>query len=185
MAVVHRTTLAPTKLELLAAWLPKQPWYCGIATPELARAGGFRLDDPAGEVGIEFMVVTDTAGQEVTSYLVPMTYRGSALQDADAGLIGTAEHGVLGHRFVYDGPHDPVFRTQLTALIRGTAQPQMQSQSNAPDPTVFVGATAGAASVDLVRVLAASDAVPAAGEVLVPWRLPEAREVSGIIARAS
>jgi hypothetical protein len=30
--------------------------------PELARAGGFRLDDPQGEVGIEFMVVTDGSG---------------------------------------------------------------------------------------------------------------------------
>jgi hypothetical protein len=59
MAVIHQTHVKPTKLELLTAWLPTRPWYHGPAEPELARAGGFRLDDPGGEVGIEFMVVTD------------------------------------------------------------------------------------------------------------------------------
>ena len=52
MAVIHRTTLEPTKLELLTTWLPSRPWYDGGAEgPQLARAGGFRLDDPEGEVG--------------------------------------------------------------------------------------------------------------------------------------
>ena len=60
MAIIHSTTLTPTKLELLTAWLPGQPWYADRGrAPELARAGGFRLDHPQGEVGIEFMVVTD------------------------------------------------------------------------------------------------------------------------------
>jgi hypothetical protein len=52
MAVIHDTTMTPGKLELLAAWLPAQPWYRDRGRePELARAGGFRLDDPVGEVG--------------------------------------------------------------------------------------------------------------------------------------
>src|SRR5690349_25005870 len=61
MAIIHSTaTLSPTELELLSSWLPAQPWYLDHGRqPELARAGGFRLDDPRGEVGIEFMVVTD------------------------------------------------------------------------------------------------------------------------------
>lgn len=47
MAIIHHTTLSPTKLELLAPWLLKQPWYAGDGrAPELARTGGFRLDDP-------------------------------------------------------------------------------------------------------------------------------------------
>ena len=55
--------MTPGKLELLAAWLPARPWYLGTGhEPELAKAGGFRLDDPQGEVGIEFMVVTDASG---------------------------------------------------------------------------------------------------------------------------
>ncbi|MEV6594655.1 hypothetical protein AB0N36_43065 [Streptomyces acidicola] len=48
MAVIHCTTLKPTKLELLTSWLPSRPWYGGAGAPEPARAGGFRLDDPDG-----------------------------------------------------------------------------------------------------------------------------------------
>ena len=139
MAIIHSTaTLSPAKLELLASWLPAQRWYLGPGRePELARAGGFRLDDPRGEVGIEFMVVTDGSGAQVVTYLVPMTYRASALGSADGALIGTAEHGVLGHRWIYDGVHDPVLVAQLVALIQGDAEPQAQSVSDTPDRTVI------------------------------------------------
>jgi hypothetical protein len=81
MATIHSgTTMVPTTVELRSDWLRRQPWYLdtGVA-PQLSRAGGFRLDDPAGEVGIEFMVATDAAGGEETTYLVPMTYRATAL----------------------------------------------------------------------------------------------------------
>ena len=45
MAIIHHTTMTPTKLELLAPWLPTQPWYPGTGSePELGKAGGFRLD---------------------------------------------------------------------------------------------------------------------------------------------
>ncbi|MFF8696035.1 1,4-alpha-glucan branching protein [Streptomyces sp. NPDC015144] len=138
MSVIHRTTLKPTKLELLTPWLPAQPWYAGAEgqRPELDRTGGFRLDDPAGEVGIEFMVVTDTSGPEPVSYHVPLTYRGAPLPGADHALIGTTEHGVLGDRWVYDGAHDPVVAAQLYALLLGEAEPQMQRVSDTPDPSV-------------------------------------------------
>jgi hypothetical protein len=137
MATIHRTTLTPTKLELLIDWLPGQPWYADRGrAPELARAGGFRLDDPQGEVGIEFMVVTDGSDDQAVSYLTPMTYRASALAGADGALIGTTEHGVLGRRWIYDGVGDPVLVGQLAAFIQGQAQPQMQSVSDTPDPTV-------------------------------------------------
>ncbi|NDZ79910.1 1,4-alpha-glucan branching protein [Streptomyces sp. SID10853] len=139
MSVIHRTTLTPTKLELLAAWLPAQPWYLGgaDAKPELAKAGGFRLDDPTGAVGIEFMLATDTSGAEPVTYQVPLSYRGAPLEGAgDEALIGTTQHGVLGERWVYDGAHDPVLVTQLVAAMAGAALPQEQSISNTPDPTV-------------------------------------------------
>jgi hypothetical protein len=137
MAVIHRTTLTPTKLELLTTWLPAQPWYRDTGQqPDLARTGGFRLDDPAGEVGIEFMVVTDTSGAEPVTYQVPFSYRGAPIPAADEALIGTTEHGVLGRRWVYDGTRDPVVVAQLFALLVGTAEPQMQSTSDTPDPSV-------------------------------------------------
>ncbi|WP_405778217.1 maltokinase N-terminal cap-like domain-containing protein [Streptomyces sp. NBC_00859] len=139
MAVIHHTTLNPTKLELLTAWLPTQPWYLGGADgkPELAKAGGFRLDDPQGEVGIEFMLVADASGDEPVTYQVPFGYRAGPLDGAgDDALIGTMEHGVLGERWVYDGAHDPVLVAQLVALMAGAAVPQEQSVSNTPDPTV-------------------------------------------------
>jgi Maltokinase N-terminal cap domain len=139
MAIIHRTTMSPGKLELLAAWLPTQPWYHAAGrAPELARAGGFRLDDPQGEVGIEFMVVTDGLGSGAAAYQVPMTYRAQAFPGADGSLIGTAEHGVLGPRWIYDGTQDPALATQLAALIQGEAEPQAQSVSHTPDPTVTI-----------------------------------------------
>ncbi|WP_282702630.1 1,4-alpha-glucan branching protein [Streptomyces sp. CC219B] len=130
MAIIHHTTLKPTKLELLTDWLPTRPWYVGDGTPELTKSGGFRLDDPAGEVGIEFMVVTDGDG---VAYLVPLTYRGAPLPGAEDALVGTMEHGVLGKRWAYDGCHDPVLVAELFALVEGRAQAQAQSVDNTPD----------------------------------------------------
>ncbi|WP_030340633.1 maltokinase N-terminal cap-like domain-containing protein [Streptomyces sp. NRRL S-1022] len=142
MAVIHETTLKPTKLELLTAWLPTRPWYRGGPdAPVLEKSGGFRLDDPEGEVGIEFMVVTDTASPERTPYLAALTYRGAPLEGAESGLIGTMEHGVLGKRWVYDGCHDPVLVTELLALIEGRAQAMAQSVSDTPDHDVLRSCT--------------------------------------------
>ncbi|MFJ9817273.1 1,4-alpha-glucan branching protein [Streptomyces sp. NPDC101151] len=137
MAVIHHTTLKPTKLELLTTWLPTRPWYRGGAdAPVLAKPGGFRLDDPAGEVGIEFMVATDSSTPEPTAYLIPLTYRGAPLEGAEHALIGTMEHGVLGKRWAYDGCHDPVLVTELLSLIEGRAQPMAQSVTGTPDREV-------------------------------------------------
>ncbi|MEV0375209.1 1,4-alpha-glucan branching protein [Streptomyces sp. NPDC050636] len=137
MAVIHKVTLTPSKLELLASWLPKQPWYLGKGPqPELTKAGGFRLDDPQGDVGMEFMVVTDTSGDQPLVYHVPLSYRGAPLDGADHALVGTTEHEVLGRRWIYDGTHDPVLVAQLFALIKGDAEPQAQNVSNSPDLSV-------------------------------------------------
>src|SRR5215470_12894620 len=93
MAIIHATTMSPSKLDLLTAWLHTQPWYIDSGRePRLTKVGGFRLDDPAGEVGIEFMAVTDRAGERPTTYQVPLTYRAGAL----AGTGGsTTEPAIL------------------------------------------------------------------------------------------
>ncbi len=146
MAVIHNTTMSPGKLELLTGWMPAQPWYQGAGhVPELTRSGGFRLDDPQGETGIEFMVVTDGSGDRAVTYQVPMTYRAAALNGADGALIGTSQHGVLGRRWIYDGARDLVLVAQLVAAIQGAAEPQAQSVSHTPDPRVTSQAWSGAA----------------------------------------
>lgn len=158
MAVIHHTTLTPSKLELLTSWLPTQPWYEGDGRrPELTKAGGFRLDDPRGEVGMEFMVVTDVSGDRPVSYHVPLTYRGAPLEGADRALIGTTEHGVLGRRWIYDGTHDPVLAAQLHALFVGDVEAQDQNESDTPDPSVTRSFT-GAAAPGPIRPTAVADA---------------------------
>lgn len=136
MAVIHHTVIKPTKLELLTSWLPTRPWYRGAGEPDLTKAGGFRLDDPQGEVGIEFFVVTDASGPHPTTYLVPLTYRGAPLDGAESALLGTMDHGVLGKRWAYDGCHDPVSTAQLAALMEGRVQAQAQSVSDTLDREV-------------------------------------------------
>ncbi|MET8139481.1 1,4-alpha-glucan branching protein [Sphaerisporangium sp. NPDC005288] len=187
MAFIHHTTMTPTKLELLADWLPKQSWYVGEAgTPELVRAGGFRLDDPEGAVGIEFMVVVDAAGREPVAYLVPMGYRDAALEEVTGeALIGTSEHGVLGTRWIYDGVHDPVVMARLRALLRGEAIPQHQSRSDTPDPTVTVHATAprDGGEVRVNRILRPADAARSLpGHLVAGWTWPDGTTARGVFA---
>ncbi|MFE3187558.1 1,4-alpha-glucan branching protein [Nocardia sp. NPDC059240] len=138
MAEIHETTVKPGKLELLARWLPTRHWYIGSDAPDLIKSGGFRLDDPAGAVGIELIVVTDVAGAAPVVYLMPMTYRGAPVEGLDHALIGTAEHGVLGPRWFYDAAHDPVFIEQAAHLLAGKATPQDQNASDTPDLTVHL-----------------------------------------------
>lgn len=113
MALIYSTTLHPSKLELLASWLPSQNWFHGDAT-QLTSIGAYRFDDPAGEVGMEGHILT--AGDD-TVYHVPLTYRGAALDGADPYLLGTVEHGVLGTRWFYDATGDPVYRAALMHVI--------------------------------------------------------------------
>ncbi|KIQ63101.1 1,4-alpha-glucan branching protein [Kitasatospora griseola] len=179
MATIHQTTMTPGKLELLADWLPKQSWY-RPGGGELARAGGFRLDDPEGEVGIELMVVTDGRA----AYLVPMAYRGAPLEGAPQGaLIGTAEHGVLGTRWFYDGEQDPVVRAQLAELLRGRAVPQKQSESDTVDDTVAVAAVDGEVAVALRRELVPGGE-PTPGEVVAGYTAPDGSAVRAVFLTA-
>jgi hypothetical protein len=47
-----------------------------------------------------------------------MTFRGAPLDGAEGSLITTAVHSVLGTRWVYDGPADPVWAGQVLDLVR-------------------------------------------------------------------
>ena len=211
MAIVYKTTLKPSKMELLSAWLPSRPWYQGTdSAPELVKAGGFRLDDPAGEVGLEFYVARHGAGERATAYHAPMTYQGAPLDGAGDALIGTTEHGVLGHRWVYDATRDPLFAVLVAALLRGEAEPMAASVNDTPDPTVRVGPYGGAGEADgftasddvdgtVVRIGAGeraiavrvhrvlvpvTDPAPGPGQVSAPWRLDDDAQVRGVFLSA-
>ncbi|MBE1491411.1 CG0192-related protein [Plantactinospora soyae] len=114
MAVIHRAELRPTKLELLAAWLPGRRWYQGHADADVVRVAAYRFDDPAGAVGIETMLVSAGDGPV---HQVPLTYRDAPLDGGDDWLIGTVEHSVLGQRWVYDACGDPVYVAALAGVI--------------------------------------------------------------------
>ena len=116
MALIHQATLTPTKLELLEAWLPGREWYPGDTVPkDLDRVAACRFDDPAGEVGIEILVVRDAGGPLLHT---PLTYRGAPLPGGEQWLVGTTEHSVLGTRWVYDAAGDPVYVAVLAEAIR-------------------------------------------------------------------
>ncbi|MEV1331366.1 hypothetical protein AB0J20_17525 [Micromonospora costi] len=120
MALLHRADVHPSKIELLAAWLPDRPWFQGEPGADLERVAAYRFDDPAGEVGIETMLVRAGSGPV---HQVPLTYRAAPLDAAQAWLVGTCEHSVLGRRWVYDACADPVYAAALTqAVLAGTGQ---------------------------------------------------------------
>lgn len=163
MAVLHEATLQPSKVELLADWIPRQPWYTA-ADAEFEVLGRFRFDDPAGAVGIETFLLGRPDG---ALYHVPLTYRGAPLAGLEAALVGTLEHSVLGRRWVYDATADPVYREVLAEVIRtGGEQAEQVVQradgSTAPVPTSAhaYGRPAGATG-DRLDVVRAPDRAPA------------------------
>lgn len=112
MALLHDATVTPSKLELIGAWLPSRSWFSG--DPLVERVAAYRFDDPAGEVGLESIIVTNG----VATYQVPLTYRAAPLTAADTHLVGNMEHSVLGSRWVYDACGDPVWAGALATAIR-------------------------------------------------------------------
>ncbi len=122
VAEIHAATLTPSKLDLVHAWIGQQRWYNATGSePALTRVGSYRFVDPAGEVGIETLLIADTSGgdggTDAVLYQVPLTYRGAPLAGAESALVGTMQHSVLGTRWVYDAPHDPAYVAELVRTI--------------------------------------------------------------------
>ncbi len=118
MALIHRATLSPTKSEIIAAWLPAQPWSPG-GDGSVELVGAYRFDDPEGRVGLEVHLVRSS---EILLQ-VPLVYRDAPVDGMEAHLVGTMEHSVLGQRWVYDGLADPVFIGMFAAAaLTGTGQ---------------------------------------------------------------
>lgn len=166
MAIIHRATISPTKLELLEEWLGSDL----AGDEELRQVGSYRFDDPEGEVGIEALLVT--RGGAVRQAV--LTYRAAPLDGAEGHLVTTMEHSVLGRRWIYDGAGDPV---ALAAYRRALAGQQEQAPLEIWDgdtlvdtrePTVELVLTNAAVSPDGLDVHLATDIASAhpAGPVL-------------------
>ncbi|MEV1017672.1 hypothetical protein AB0I89_04960 [Micromonospora sp. NPDC049801] len=193
MALLHRATLRPTKLELLTTWLPDRPWYRGPAGVEVVSRGAYRFDDPAGEVGVETILVSAADGPV---HQVPLTYRAAPLDDADEWLVGTTDHSALGRRWVYDACADPVYAAALThAVLSGAGQAEQyfevdgRREVRAPAMTIDVDGGGDVPEVGAVRrVVDGDDTVIVTDAVeLVVVRRPVAGagEVRGVTLRGS
>jgi 1,4-alpha-glucan branching enzyme len=115
-------TLTPGFADFLPGWLASRRWYAGKGrTPVLRRIGGLRMQDPAGEVGIEVHLLLDESGPAPLVYQVPLTYRGEPVEAMHTALVATAEHSELGTRWIYDGCHDPAYVQALLDLVHDSA----------------------------------------------------------------
>ncbi|WP_125613988.1 CG0192-related protein [Specibacter cremeus] len=182
MALIHDAALRPTKLELLATWLPGQPWFSGDAST-LVRVASFRYDDPAGEVGIETLLVRVDGGPVLQ---VPLTYRAAPLPGA--ALIGTMDHSVLGQRWAYDACTDPVYVAALAgALLAGAPQAAQVREIDGelvalPESVAVTGSGEPGTPVPVIDAVSASTVdgvttVSAGALTLSVHRLPQAAAV--------
>ena len=148
-AHVHpEAELKPGKMELLSHWLPGQEWFDSDPA-QLERVAGFRFVDPDGEVGLDCMII-ESAG---SLFHVPVSWRDAPL--GDGSLIGTLEHSVLGTRYCYDGPSDPVYMTELARVIRkadSDADILAEGSDEVRDRTITVEGTGSASGGALTGI---------------------------------
>lgn len=171
MAHLHHASLTPSKPELLAAWLPSQRWAGDLAG--LTPFGSYRLDDPAGEVGMEGILLRGGDADPVVH--VPLTYRAAPLEGAEDFLVGTTEHSVLGTRWVYDAIGDPVWRRTLavTVLAGGTGAEEWfeeDGRRKSREPSVRVAGSG-----------ATTDVVPEQLDVVVVRRVGAEIEADAVL----
>ena len=158
MALIYTARLDPDKPE----WIRRRLVAHGLPADVTAeKVGSYRFDDPAGEIGVESMLVR--VGDRL--YQTAFAYRGDAPAEGD--VVAEVEHSVLGHRWVVDAATDPDARRILAAGVRGEipqARLEMHDESGtyletrAPDLTL--------------RVIGAD----ATGELEVPVELSETGE---------
>jgi hypothetical protein len=118
-------TIVPNKTDLLRRFISSESWSRSVDAGSLSRVGAYRFDDPDGEVGIETHLVEVAEGKLLQ---IPFTYRNAEMPGGQEFLIATAEHSVLGTRWIYDGLGDPVFLSALaTCILCGGRQADLEN----------------------------------------------------------
>ncbi|HET8615086.1 MAG TPA: aminoglycoside phosphotransferase [Actinomycetales bacterium] len=115
--------LDPGLQHLLAVWMPRQRWYPakgrGVGLVLLGAAPLQQVSGAHAGTDVEVLVVGLDSGDRLDVVQVPLTYRSEPLGGADAAEVGELD-GAAGHRWVYDGPHDPAY---VSALLHSLQTP--------------------------------------------------------------
>jgi hypothetical protein len=120
MAILHRATLTPSKIELLTAHVMAFPSLRNTSVSDFSLLGSYRFDDPADKVGMEAHLVSAGSGPVIH---IPLTYREAPMVGAEDWLIDTMEHSVLGTRWIYNACGDAVYVQELVrAILTGDSQ---------------------------------------------------------------
>ena len=153
-------TAPQASLGFLAPWMARQRWFANKgALPALEEIGSWSY--PSGEPGVQVVthLLLDHTEGKPALYQVPLTYRDAPLVGADAYLVGTTEHSVLGTRWVYDGTADPVWAAALaTAVLTGGTQAEAwfevdgERQVREPNSTVVGSGSPGTPVPDVDRL---------------------------------
>ncbi|GAB2843164.1 maltokinase N-terminal cap-like domain-containing protein [Lentzea nigeriaca] len=166
MGKIHTgATLTPSFRDFLPAWVTRQSWYDGSGS--LRPTGFFRFEDPAGEVGVETHLLHD--GEAV--YQVPLTYRPGPLEGG--ALVTTAEHSVLGTRWIYDAVTDPVWIAAILHLVAtgGASEPSSRNGFEAEARGRLLRPGVDGVVIDLDRrVVPAGPPEDAVGVVTGSWQ---------------
>lgn len=133
------------------------------------KAGSYRFDDPAGELGLEVMLVRVGGADDGRLVQAPLSYR-SAARDGATVLL-TAEHSVLGTRWIHDALTDPEAREVLRRGVAGELAQEVLEVHNEH------GVRTGTRQPDMT--VTAVGTGPAAGELDMPYELDPADTADG------
>lgn len=112
--------------QLLASWIPRQPWFPKLAadfgtdpdiTPmSVARAFTYTAEELGGFAGL-VTVISVGDGPTLRRLNIPLTLRGAEDMHLRHALIGRVDDLALGTVYVYDGAADPVFVNLMADAI--------------------------------------------------------------------
>lgn len=112
-------SIAADSAVAIQSWMLEQRWYQYPGTAAQFEVIGW-LEWPetteSGTATITTAFIRDSAGRRPTLYQVPVTVRSAPLDEIDHALIAVVSSSG-SDRWLYDGPHDPLYASALYRLI--------------------------------------------------------------------